>query len=486
MISRAKGSSRSARHTKIVCTIGPSTFSKSMIERLAKAGMDVARLNFSHGDWEQHARTIGNIRAVARELNKPIGILQDLAGPKLRIGNLAHGEIELRRNHEVVLSASEETQPDMIPLPLPEVPKALSKGDRVLLADGAIELVVVEAGRGRILGKVRVGGTLRSHQGVHLPDVALPIDTVTKKDIADLRFGIEHEVDWVAMSFVRRASDLKPLSDLMGESEKHPALMAKIEQHEALDHLDEIVDAADGVMVARGDLGIELPLDRVPMLQKSIIRCCNRMGKPVVTATQMLESMIDRRRPTRAEVSDVANAVLDGTDAVMLSGETAVGRYPVEAVRVMDQVAVRAEASFNYAERLSESSQWPCQTVTDGISQATVNLAHDLDARAIITATTTGHTALMVAMHRPERPIIAVTPDVATQRKLAMAWGVRPLLARRGGNTDALILNAIDRAREEKLLAEGDVVVITAGVPAGVPGQTNLIKVEVVGKHEHF
>jgi len=334
--------------------------------------------------------------------------------------------------------------------------------------------------------RVRVGGVLRSHQGVHLPDVELPVQTVTRKDLADLRFGLEHGVDWVAMSFVRRPEDLKPLRRQIERQGKPVGLMAKIEQHEAIDHVEEIIAAADGVMVARGDLGIELPLDRVPLLQKSIIRRCNATGKPVVTATQMLESMIDSPRPTRAEVSDIANAVLDGTDAVMLSGETAVGRYPVEAVRVMAKVAARGEAAFDFAGRLAESSRWPCETVTDGISQATVNLAHDLGARAIITATSTGHTALMVAMHRPEVPIIAVTPDVATQRRLALAWGVRALVAKRGKSTDALILHAIDRAREEGMVAQDDVVVVTAGVPAGIPGQTNVIKVEVVGKHHRF
>jgi pyruvate kinase len=363
---------------------------------------------------------------------------------------------------------------------------ALSAGQRVLVGDGQIELRVIETDGLVARCRVRVGGLLRSHQGVHLPDVDLPIATVTDKDLADLQFGLEHDVDWVAMSFVRNAADLDPLRTAIRRANKPTSLMAKVEQHEAIDHLQEIIDAADGVMVARGDLGIELPLDRVPMLQKSIIQSCNAAGKPVVTATQMLESMIRNPRPTRAEVSDIANAVLDGTDAVMLSGETAIGSYPVEAVKVMARVAVRGEAAFDFAGRLAQSSQWPCNTVTDGISQATVNLAHDLKARAIITATTTGHTALMVAMHRPERVIIAVTPDVATQRRLALAWGIRPLLARRGANTDELIVNAISRAQEEKLVSDGDTVVVTAGVPAGVPGLTNLIKVEVVGEHHRF
>jgi pyruvate kinase len=356
----------------------------------------------------------------------------------------------------------------------------------VLLGDGAIELVVTATSGAEVRCRVRVGGIVRSHQGIHLPDAALPINTVTPKDLADLRFGLEHGVDWVAMSFVRNGADLDPIRSEIERSAHRPSVMAKIEQHEAIAHLEEIIAAADGVMVARGDLGIELPLDRVPVLQKQIIRRCNAAGKPVVTATQMLESMIGSARPTRAEVSDVANAVLDGTDAVMLSGETAIGSYPVEAVRVMARVATRAEAAFDYADRLAESTRWPCRTMTDGISQATVGLAHDLGARAIITATSTGHTAYMTAMHRPEHPIIAVTPDVATQRRLTLAWGVRPLLAKRGRNTDRLITNAIGRAREAGLLREGDLVIITAGVPAGASGRTNLIKVELVGEHHPF
>jgi pyruvate kinase len=457
-----------------------------MLERLAEAGMDVARLNFSHGSRSEHAQTISHIRSLDKKLGRAIGILQDLAGPKLRVGQLPGEGLALRPSTEVVLAASASDDPRQIPLPFPEVLAALTSGQRVLLADGQIELRVIEAADRAVRCRVRVGGVLRSRQGVHLPDVELPIRTFTQKDRRDLKFGLARGVDWVAMSFVRKAEDLKPLRREIQRAGTAVSVMAKIEQHQAIDHLDAIVEAADGLMVARGDLGIELPLDRVPLLQKSIIRCCNAAGKPVVTATQMLESMIRRPRPTRAEVSDVANAVLDGTDAVMLSGETAIGDHPVEAVRVMARVAARGEGAFDFAERLAESSQWPCETVTDGISQATVNLAHDLRARAIITATTTGHTALMVAMHRPECPIIALTPDMATQRRLTLAWGVRPLLAKRGRNTDQLIINAIARAQEEKLVRDGDVVVVTAGVPAGVPGLTNLIKVEVVGKHHRF
>ncbi len=394
--------------------------------------------------------------------------------------------MELRPRAEVVLSTAADAAPGHIPLPIPELPSVLSSGHRLLLADGNIELAVLAVAGAEIRCRVRVGGVLTSRQGVHVPGVPLPIVTVTRRDLDDLRFGLEHAVDWVAMSFVRAPDDLLPLRRRIKRAGLTVPVMAKIERHEAVDLLEEIVDAADGIMVARGDLGIELPLARVPMLQKAIISRCNAAGKPVVTATQMLESMMDRPRPTRAEVSDIANAVLDGTDAVMLSGETAVGRYPVRATQVMARVSARAEAAWDFEGKLMESTQLPCETVTDGICQAAASLAHDLKAKAIITATATGHTAFMAAMHRPESPVVAVTPDVATQRRLTLAWGVRPLLAPRGRNTDELIVNAIARAQEAGFVRPGDLVVVIAGIPAGVPGRTNLVKVEVVGRHHAF
>ncbi len=479
--ARARAGGRWKR-TKIVCTIGPATRSEAALERLARAGMDVARLNFSYGTRAEHGQLITAIRTVARKLKRPIGILQDLAGFKLRVGDVPRGAVALRPRQEVVLSAARSPEPSAIPIPSGELPKALSAGQRLLLGDGKIELEVLDTTRTEVRCRVRAGGLLESRQGLAAPDTALPIRAATSKDLADLRFGLKQGVDWVAMSFVRNAEDLEPLRRAVKKHAPGTALMAKIERHEAIGNLEEIIAAADGIMVARGDLGLQLPLDRVPLLQKDIIGRCNAVGKPVITATQMLESMVSSRRPTRAEVSDVANAVLDGTDAVMLSGETAVGRYPAEAVAVMARICRRAEAAFDFEARQLASSQWPCRTVTDGISQATVGLSNDLKARAIITATSSGHTALMVAMHRPEAPIIAVTPDVATQRRLALAWGVKSLLAPRGSNTDQLIVNAIARARKLGLVREGDLVVVTAGVPAGVPGHTNLIKVEVVGR----
>jgi len=472
------------RRTKIVCTIGPATSSRAAIRRLARAGMDVARLNFSYGTHETHARTIALLRSVAEEVGRPIGILQDLSGPKLRVGELPGGMVELRAGAPLVLSVTESasSSPSRLPLPVPELARAVAPGQRLLLADGSIELRVLSASRSEIRCRVQVGGVLKSHQGLNAPDAALPIRTVTAKDLADLKFGLARGVDWVAMSFVRRASDLSPLRRALKGASPAPKLMAKIEKHEAVDRLDEIVEAADGIMVARGDLGIELPLAQVPVLQKAIIARCRRVGRPVVTATQMLESMVSSPRPTRAEVSDVANAVFDGSDGVMLSGETAAGRYPTEAVRVMSDVIARAEAASDFQERLTESRAWPCESIASGISEAACSLAGDVNARAIITATGSGYTALMVSRHRPETPIIAVTADVATLRRLTLVWGVHPLLAPRGRNSDELIVNAVARARQAGLVRAGDRVVVTAGVPPG-PGNTNLLKVEVVGRH---
>jgi len=455
-----------------------------MLQALAEAGMNVARLNFSYGSHQSHAAVIAELRAVGERLNQPIAILQDLSGPKLRVGELPGGEVLLVAGQQAVLSTAEPPAPNAIPLPLPELPGALSPGQRLLLSDGRIELRVVAIAGPEVRCTVAVGGLLKSHQGVNVPDTILPIRAVTDKDLADLEFGLSHGVDWVAMSFVRTAGDLIPLRARIAASGQRVALMAKIEKHEAIRHLEEIVAQTDGVMVARGDLGIEVPLDQVPVLQKRIIALANRMGKPVITATQMLESMVSNPRPTRAEVSDVANAVLDGTDAVMLSGETAAGKYPREAVQVMAEVAVQAEAAFDYRSYLARSREAPCETITEAIAEAAVSLARDLGARAIITPTTSGATATMVAHYRPETPIVAIANGVETQRRLALVWGVHCLYAPRAGSTDEMVRTAVRAAREAGFVVEGDRVVVTAGAPAGVAGRTNLIRAEVVGGEE--
>jgi len=482
MARSAERRERFLRRTKIVCTIGPASASRRTLERLVRAGMDVVRLNFSYGTREEHAGVIATVRAVADKLGRHIGVLQDLSGPKLRVGELPGGSLELAPGSEVILSAARRVSPPRVPLPVPRLPRALEPGQRLLLADGRIELKVLGTSEDEVRCRVTVGGVLKSRQGVNAPDAALPLRTVTAKDLADLRFGLEQQVDWVAMSFVREASDLQPLRRAMRGASQPPGLIAKIEKHEAVAHLEEIIAAVDGIMVARGDLGIEVSLSQVPLLQKQIISSANRAGRPVITATQMLDSMVTNARPTRAEVSDVANAVLDGTDAVMLSGETAVGRYPVEAVEVMADVVERAETAFDFEARFAESREWPCDAVADGISEAACNLARDVGARAIITPTTSGSTARMVSRHRPQTPIVAVSANVATLRKLSLVWGVHPLLAPRERSTDELIRTATGRVCQAGFARAGDRVVVTAGVPPGL-GNTNLLKVEVVGRH---
>jgi len=473
------------RRTKIVCTIGPATASPAAIRSLAVAGMNVARLNFSYGTHESHAAVIAAIRSVAGDLDRPIAVLQDLCGPKLRVGEIPGGEVRLRSGDEITLRLRGRPAPGDIPLPLPELAGAAEPGQRLLLSDGRIELRVVASAGSAISCRVAIGGLLESHQGINLPDAVLPIRTVTPKDLVDFRFGVEQKVDWVAMSFVRRAQDLAPLRRLAKDAGADLPLISKIEKHEAIADLDNIIDASDGIMVARGDLGIELPLAQVPILQKKIISRSNAAGKPVITATQMLESMIASPRPTRAEVSDVANAVFDGADAVMLSGETAAGHYPTAAVRVMAEVVARAESAYDFEKRWVDCAAWPCDTIADGISEAACGLARDVNAAAIISATSTGHTALAVARQRPKTRLVAVTPNVATLRRLSLVWGVHALLAARGRHTDELIINAVHRAKEAGFVRVGDRVVVTAGVPIGA-GNTNLIKVEVVGKHERL
>jgi pyruvate kinase len=484
MAANPEGAQPSFRRTKIVCTLGPATATPEAILQLAEAGMNVARLNFSYGAYESHAANIAAVRAAEEKVGRPLAVLQDLSGPKLRVGTIAGGEVMLVAGQEVVLDVGPSPAPGHLPLPLPELPRALEPGQRLLLSDGRIELRVLATTETTVQCEVAVGGLLKSHQGVNVPDTALPIRAVTDKDLEDVAFGLSQGVDWVAMSFVRGVDDLRPLRECMEKAGSRAGLMAKIEKHEAVDHLDSILAEADGIMVARGDLGIEVPLDEVPILQKRIIACCNRVGKPVVTATQMLESMLTNPRPTRAEVSDVANAVLDGTDAIMLSGETAAGQYPYEAVRVMARVALQAEAALDYHGYLQAAADQGCETVTDAIAQATCVLAEDVCAKAILTPTSSGHTAHMVARYRPQARLVALIENETTCRRLALVWGVHPRRAPRGRNTDELIRTAIGKALEAGFVGPGDRVVVTAGVPSGVAGRTNLIKVEVVGDHE--
>jgi len=468
------------RHTKIICTLGPSSSSPDKIEQLVAAGMDVARINFSHGNHEQHGRVIQLVREKSKQLQKPIAILQDLSGPKLRIGKLWDDVLELKEGCKYELSSnSTQEQENQIPVSLARIPELVREGEHLLLGDGAIELEVVQSRPADVLCRVTRGGVLRSHQGISLPETVLDIPSLTDKDCDDLCFGIENRVDYVAVSFIRTAEDILRVKRYLQErTTESIALVAKIERKDALSNIDKIIETADAIMVARGDLGLETPLEQVPLAQKMIIAKCNRMGVPVVTATQMLESMIENARPTRAEVTDIANAILDGTDALMLSGETAVGRYPVETVAMMDKVARETERTINHKQILATRTPTTDQSVADAISLATCHIATSFQARAIVTYTSSGSTARMVARYRPLIPVIAKSPHIRTIRQLALSWGVIPIHSREVKSTDEMIMRAKATAVRTGIASKGDRIIITAGIPFGVAGTTNLIKVE--------
>jgi len=466
--------------TKIVCTIGPASEDEGTLRGMIQAGMDVARLNFSHGDHRVHARYITTIRRLAQEMNRAIAIIQDLQGPKIRLGEIAAGSVELVPDSKVILTLeSVPGSPSELHLPCPELMAHAAPGDRILLSDGEIELQLLEAQKDRLLTRVVAGGKLRSRQGVNVPGVELGIPSLTVKDERDLAFGIEHGVDYVALSFVRKAEDIQALRQRIKEKGADIPIIAKIEKAEAVEAFDQILEASDGIMVARGDLGVETPAAGVPILQKEIIRKSNLSAVPVITATQMLESMMEHPRPTRAEASDVANAIFDGTDAVMLSGETAVGAYPVKSVETMATIAETADRHASYTI-LDDLEARLCLSVTDAVSQASCEMARDLNAKAIITTTASGYTARMVARYRPGTPIIAVTSREEVRRRLALIWGVETVVVRQPTSTDEVIELSVDALQERSLASPGDILIITAGIPHGGPGRTNMIKVHVV------
>ncbi len=476
--------------TKIVCTIGPASREPETLRQMALAGMNVARLNFSHGDQAFHGENIGRLRAISAELDRPIAVLVDLQGPKLRVGDMgpegasiAAGEEIVLTNRPVIGHGATTDGPAKAPLQYAALPSQVHPGDRILIDDGLLELQVLEATSTDIRCRVITGGCLRTNKGLNLPNASLAIPAITEKDWDDLRFALAAGADWVALSFVRSADEvqlLKQRVEELCEYGRPVPVIAKIEKPEALEQIDAIVAAADGIMVARGDLGIETAPEKVPMAQKTIIARCNAAGVPVITATQMLDSMIRNPRPTRAEASDVANAILDGTDAVMLSGETAAGLYPVEAVRTMVSIAREVESIQGSYWVAPPYIQRPVGDVTAAVSHATCETANDLGAAAIISATASGRTALAVARYRPACPIIAVSPSPMVQRRLTLVRGVWPLLARRAENTDEMLNGAIEAALQSGLIKHGDTVVITAGISPNMPGSTDLMKVEKV------
>lgn len=471
------------RQTKIVCTIGPATDSPDMIRRLIETGMNVARLNFSHSTHEEHARVLKTIREASEELGASVAVLQDLSGPKIRTGAMVSDSGVVLTNGSAFTLVGEDIPGDEHRVSVSyfdALSKRLKPDDRIFMADGSMELRAVDIKAAEIGCEVVTGGELRPRQGINIPGVSLGLPAVTQKDLTDLEFGIERGVDFVALSFVQRDTDLVLLKHTMQIRGVEIPIIAKIEKHEAIDNIDRIIDLADGIMIARGDLGIEIPLEQVPVTQKMLINKAGVKGKPVITATQMLESMMENARPTRAEVTDVANAIFDGTDAVMLSGETAIGKYPVRAVDMMDRIARSTEEVLPYEEILRQRREDISHTIPDAISHAACYTALDIGAKAIICCTQSGYTALMVAKYRPRPMIIAVTPLETTYRRLSLSWGVLPLKIGHTDNTDDMMEKAKAAARDAGMVAPGDNVVITAGLPIGVPGRTNIIKADVI------
>lgn len=472
------------RRTKIICTMGPAVDDENILKKLMLKGMNVARLNFSHGSHEEHKKRVDLLKKVRETMNLPIPLLLDTKGPEIRTGKFAAKEVVLKEgecftllNDDIVGDNTKCT------VNYKELYKDVSKGSRILINDGLVELEVDEIKGKDIRCIVLNGGVIGNNKGINVPNAVINLPSITEKDIDDIKFGIENEFDFIAASFVRKASDVIEIKKVL---EKHNGkeikVIAKIENREGINNFDEIIKVADGIMVARGDLGVEIPVEEVPLVQKMIIEKCFKNGKPVITATQMLDSMIRNPRPTRAEASDVANAIYDGTSALMLSGETAAGKYPVESLETMSRIAEKAESSINYWKIFSGTQYELLTSVTNAISHATCTTAQDLNASAIVTVTQSGHTARMISRFRPNCPIIATTANPRVQRQMSLSWGVLPYLVKEAGTTDEMFDTGVEKALESGMVKNGDVVVITAGVPVGISGTTNILKVHIVGK----
>jgi pyruvate kinase len=464
--------------TKIVCTIGPASSSPSVLGHMIRAGMDVARINFSHGTYEEHLKNIKTIRKVSHNLRRPVAILQDLPGPKLRVGRLVQEPMHLRRLDTVTLTTKPSKAKGKIPIAYPDLPKAVRKGDMVYLADGSIRLEVLRTTRDEVEGRVLAGGDLVSGKGLNLPRLRTRVPAITREDREHLHFGLENNLDIIAVSFVQRADDVRMARKVAGEKGREIFVVAKIEKKEAVEDLEEIVKEADGVMVARGDLGVELSLERIPIVQKRIIFEANRLAKPVITATQMLESMISSPTPTRAEVTDIANAIIDGSDALMLSEETAVGGYPVEAVKVLQKVAQETER-YLPKEITPQRREWHEKSQEDAIAFAACETALQISAAAIVTPTRTGKTARRVSKYRPPLPIVALTSHVDVEKQLLLSWGVQTV-RREIESTDTIFNEAEKTVQRLKLAKKGNTIVIVSGDPKGPMGRTDLLKIQKV------
>lgn len=471
------------KKTKIVATIGPATDEK-VLRELFEEGLNVVRLNFSHGNHEEHKARIDTVKKLREEMNLPIGIMIDTKGPEIRLGRLKE-EIILEDQDKFILTTRDLIgDRTIVSASYQGLAKDVKEGDRILIDDGLVELIVEEIQNDEdIICRVVNGGSIKDHKGVNVPNVSINLPAITQKDIEDIKFGIENNVDFVAASFIRKPEDVLEIRKILEENGGEDIdIISKIENQEGVNNIEEIIETSDGIMVARGDLGVEIQPEEIPLIQKDIIRKCNLAGKPVITATQMLDSMIRNPRPTRAEVTDVANAILDGSDSIMLSGETAMGKYPIESVKTMYKIAIKIEESLDYKEILQSKSHAKDISTTHAISRATCTTAEDLEANAIVTATSSGYTSRAISKFRPRAPIIAATTSEKVMRKLSLVWGVYPVFSRKSNNTDEVLDRSVNSAVEEGYVKEGDLIVITAGIPVGITGTTNLIKVHTVGK----
>lgn len=474
------------RNTKIVCTIGPASESVEMLEQLIDAGMNVARLNFSHGNYEEHGERIKNIRKAAANRKKNIAILLDTKGPEIRTGHFKGGKADIQTGSTVTLLMDEEKEgtAERFSVSYSGLIDDVQKGSKILLDDGLIELEVTDILRDKneIITRALNAGEIKDRKGVNVPNVSLNLPGMTEKDRDDIIFGIKQNVDFIAPSFIRRSLDVLEIREVL-EAHHAPSIhiIPKIENQEGIERIEEILEVSDGLMVARGDLGVEIPAEDVPLVQKELISKCNLAGKPVITATQMLDSMQRNPRPTRAEASDVANAIFDGTDAIMLSGETAAGLYPQESVQTMTNIALKTESALRHKSILNERSKQVNMTITEAISQSVTHTAMNLDVEAIITPTESGHTARMISKYRPKATILAVTFDERVNRQLALVWGVHPIMSRKTSSTDEMLDVAIEKGLSSGVCTHGSRVIITAGVPVGESGTTNLLKVHIIG-----
>ena len=469
------------KRTKIVCTLGPASESKEVLRELIKSGLNVCRMNFSHGSHEEHKGRMDLVKKVREELGQPTAILLDTKGPEIRTGQFDSPEVLLEEGQTFTITMKDVMgNKEMCTVSYKGLADDVKPGNTILIDDGLVGLTVKEVNGDDIVCEVQNSGIVKNHKGVNVPGVKVNLPAITEKDRKDIEFGIEQGIDFIAASFVRKVSDVLAIREILeANNAEHIKIISKIENQEGVDNLDEIIAISDGIMVARGDLGVEIPTEEIPVVQKLMIKKCNEAGKPVITATQMLDSMIRNPRPTRAEVTDVANAIYDGTDAIMLSGETAAGKYPVEAVKTMAQIAKRTEETIDYNKALRNKMSL-ASNVTDAISYATCTTAMDLKAKAILSSTSSGHTARMVSKFRPDCPIVATTSNDRVMRQLSLTWGVLPIKREKSTTTDQIISNSIEATKAADYVNSEDLVVVTAGVASGISGTTNLIKVEIV------